>query len=677
MDNLNAGNASAPEPHAPESHAPESLQQQPGWPQWIAPVAGAPGPVAGAPGQRRMGWPQWNAPVAGSLGQRRTGWRRWIAPISGAIIGILLLGGLFNGIAIYLTHSAEQRDKATLDRALSVARTQYNVPPSRLQPLMDAEQRALTAVDGSFPGYQRADTQLVKLTQQVNALTQTTPSQARALTQTDLTALSAGVDTLVKANFAEAAGFQQRLKQAQTQFAAAGTTPQFFAVDTYALDQIAAVTAVQPTYQRLQDFTKLIQNETTLLNGATGPQTSNLQCAQGLNDTFWLDDPLVKVSTPQTNTVTTPESQWPASDLTLFRAAATSADFTALNRLLTTQTQQALANETTLLPGIATNLLQQFQTNITLMQQEKQDTTTFEQLYTQDQQQAQTIAASPSLASYTDFVTTLRKHATQIALPLIKAKTQSDLAAFKKLLAQGMAMKTVDPANGVAYPIAYEYADPNTGIGDATQRLANAQTVNDYQLVDNEILMFTQNIQAMIQDTKDPTFNILDPNKPNAYWKVPHQTDLNLINYYGVGSTRVIVVSFVEQAARLYENGKFVKGFKVTTGAPDLPSVPGIHCVLDHLTNTVFKSPDPPGSPNYYQPTPIHYAMDYSYYGYALHDAWWRSWFGRYSNLPHYDPAAFNGGSHGCINFSYVGGSNSDSAYMFYFAQVGTPIIVY
>lgn len=102
--------------------------------------------------------------------------------------------------------------------------------------------------------------------------------------------------------------------------------------------------------------------------------------------------------------------------------------------------------------------------------------------------------------------------------------------------------------------------------------------------------------------------------------------------------------------------------------------MPGIHCGLDHLKDTVFKSPDPPGSPNYYLPTPIHYAVDYSYYGYALHDAWWRSWFGRYSNLPHYDPAAFNGGSHGCINFGYY---NGDAAYMWNFVQQGTPIIVY
>ena len=652
MNNRDAGNAGIPEPlrpgspyeGAPSFSAP--IDQRPTLPQPISPA--------------------FNTPAFNTPASPRAGWRRWIVPVSGVIIGIILLGLLGGAVTLFATnsaHSTEQRDKAALDSALTAARAQYNVPPSRLQPIVDAEQRALAGMGSSYGGYTGASAQLVKLTQQVNALTSTAPAQARAMTQTDLTSLSAGVSTLVKANFTEAAGFQKRLTQAQTQFSAAGTTPQYFAVDTFTLDQLGAVTAFQPTYQRLQDFSKLIQNETTLLNGANSAQTSDLQCGQGLNESYWLDDPLVQVTTPVSNQVVTPESQWPASDLTLFRAATTSADFAALNRLLTEQTQQTLANEATMLPGVAAKLLQQYQANITLMQQEKQDTTSFEQLYTQDQAQAQAVAAKPSLASYTDLVTTLRKHSAEIGLPLIKAKTNSDLAALNKLIAQGQASKTIDPANGIGYPNAYEYIDPNTGVGDATQRLANAQTANDYQLVDNEILMFTANITAMLTNLNDKTA-----------WNKPHATDMQLINHYGIASTRVIVVSLREQAARLYDNGKFVKALQVTTGAPDLPSVPGLHCALDKLTNTVFKSPDPPGSPNYYLPTPIHFAMDYSYYGYALHDAWWRAWFGKYSNLPHYDPSAFNGGSHGCINFNYY---NGDAAYMFNFAQVGTPIIVY
>jgi lipoprotein-anchoring transpeptidase ErfK/SrfK len=85
-----------------------------------------------------------------------------------------------------------------------------------------------------------------------------------------------------------------------------------------------------------------------------------------------------------------------------------------------------------------------------------------------------------------------------------------------------------------------------------------------------------------------------------------------------------------------------------------------------------FISPDPPGSPNYYNPTPIHWGLLYSYYGYFLHDAWWRAWFGKYSNLPHYDPISFNNGSHGCINFPL-----SKMQWLYDWASIGTPVIVY
>jgi lipoprotein-anchoring transpeptidase ErfK/SrfK len=83
-------------------------------------------------------------------------------------------------------------------------------------------------------------------------------------------------------------------------------------------------------------------------------------------------------------------------------------------------------------------------------------------------------------------------------------------------------------------------------------------------------------------------------------------------------------------------------------------------------------SPFPKGSQYYYNPTHINYGMVYSDYGYIVHDAWWRSWFGKYSNLPHYDPISFNNGSHGCVNVPL-----SDMAWLFQWASYGTPVLVY
>src|SRR5579863_653898 len=106
-----------------------------------------------------------------------------------------------------------------------------------------------------------------------------------------------------------------------------------------------------------------------------------------------------------------------------------------------------------------------------------------------------------------------------------------------------------------------------------------------------------------------------------------------------------------------------------TTGNPGDESVPGFWtAIARHAPDNpnvyaaapippgygdVFTSPDPPGSPDYYAPTPIHFDVAYHEFGFWLHDAWWRRWFGPETNLPHRDPAAFNGGSHGCVNLPY------------------------
>ena len=588
---------------------------------------------------------------------------RLILIVSSALLAAVLVGSLLTGFYTDAASAAALRDKAKLDQTLADARTNMSVPASLLAPIVQSEQR-VAASDGTIGSYQAASASYVKLTQQTLAIEHMSPAQARALAQTDLASLTTGVATLAKGNFIEVAGFQTRLKQAQTSFASAATTQDYFKVDSYAQDQLAAVQLFKPTYDSLQAFTKLASDESTLLSGSptsTGP--APLQCAIGSNESYWMDDPTITLPGTSSTQQTLTETQWAQSDLTAFRNATTAQQFDNLKRLLATQTQQAQANEITMLPTATTNLLKAFQTDITTAQQQKVDVTTFNKQYSDAQQQAQALAAKPTIAGYTTLINTIRKQDQSLQLPVLKAKTASDLSALKALVAQGQASKTIDPANGIGYPNAYEYADPNTGVGDAEQRLAYAQTLADYQAVDSEILSFTANIKAMLANLNDKTAN-----------DKPHQTDLQLLNYYHVTPYRVIVVSLREQVARMYDNGTLVKTLLVTTGAPDLPSIPGIHCVVSKDTNTVFKSPDPPGSPNYYLPTPIHYAMYYSDYGYELHDAWWRAWFGKYSNLPHYDPSAFNGGSHGCVNFDY---QNGDAAWLYNWSSVGTPVIIY
>ena len=188
-----------------------------------------------------------------------------------------------------------------------------------------------------------------------------------------------------------------------------------------------------------------------------------------------------------------------------------------------------------------------------------------------------------------------------------------------------------------------------------------AKTVDDFIAADDQVRILSQNLQALLDNLNDTT--------PRDQ---AHQTDLRLMNDYGAMQGKAIVVSLREQTARFYEDGKLVFVTDVTTGRPEKPSPPGLHYAMYKQTHLIFSSPDPVDSPLYYQPTKVNYGILYANYGFFLHDAYWRRKFGPGSNLPHYDPAAFNGGSHGCINFK-----ENDMARVYDWTPVGSPIIVY
>lgn len=587
----------------------------------------------------------------------------WILPVSSFLLALTLVGSLALGFFTDAARSAAEREKATLDKTIADARKTMFVPDSLLAPILRAEANVPHGINGTMGSYSNASTQYAQLTAQTRNIENTPVATARSMAQADLAAFDAGVAELDKGGYIEATGYHSRLTQAHSDFDSATTTRDYFKVDTVAQGQAAALKLFTPTYTQLQAFTKMIDDETSLLNGtptSTGP--APLQCALGNNYYYWVDDPAITLpGTSPSSPKTLAETKWAQSDLLAFRTATTAQEYQALSKLMTSQTQQAQANEITLLPTAATDVLKTFSDDMASAKQTGVDVSQYQTQYNADSQQIQALSAKPTVEGYTKLIKTIRDQTQGLQLPVLKAKTANDVATLKQLVAQGQASVTIDPANGIGYPNAYEYADPNTGVGDATQRLAVASSLDDYKAVDTEVLSMTENIQAMLANLNDKT--------PSTQ---VHQTDVQLLSYYQVTPYRVIVVSLREQVARMYDNGQLVKEFNVTTGAPDLPSIPGIHCIQDKQTNTVFKSPDPPGSPNYYEPTPIHFAMYYSDYGYELHDAWWRSWFGKYSNLPHYDPSAFNGGSHGCVNFALA-----DIPWLYNWSSIGTPVIIY
>ncbi len=106
------------------------------------------------------------------------------------------------------------------------------------------------------------------------------------------------------------------------------------------------------------------------------------------------------------------------------------------------------------------------------------------------------------------------------------------------------------------------------------------------------------------------------------------------------GAGETILVSLSKQQLWAYQNGQVVYTTLVTTGMPALPTPTGTYSIYYKVYDTEFISPWPPGSPYYYAPEHVNYAMEWLTGGYFIHDAPWRSTFG---------PGTEANGSHGCV----------------------------
>lgn len=114
---------------------------------------------------------------------------------------------------------------------------------------------------------------------------------------------------------------------------------------------------------------------------------------------------------------------------------------------------------------------------------------------------------------------------------------------------------------------------------------------------------------------------------------------------------QVVVVSLSQQWLWAYQDSSLVLATPVTTGRPDLATPTGTFHIMMKESNVMFYSPWPYGSPYYYTPEHIDYAMLFLTGGYYLHSAGWRHAFGPGTNVPHTDPdGTQETGSHGCVN---------------------------
>ncbi len=243
--------------------------------------------------------------------------------------------------------SAATANKTKLDTELHTASKVAGVPAQRLAPII-AQENTLDAStsSGSSSSYKAAAAGYTKLYNQVVALEKLTPDQAQAQASSDLSTLQAALATTKGAGIADTTSaaqlFDPSVPLAQQQLADATTTKDYFAVDGYLLDQLAAVTQILPDYQQIQALTKLVSAETAAL--AAPAKSQVLQCATEGGEIpsygivpaqFWnaqsdyAHSPVMV--TPQVREPTYYFSSWPAQALTAFEAARTADDFSVLN----------------------------------------------------------------------------------------------------------------------------------------------------------------------------------------------------------------------------------------------------------------------------------------------------------------------------------------------------------
>ena len=131
-----------------------------------------------------------------------------------------------------------------------------------------------------------------------------------------------------------------------------------------------------------------------------------------------------------------------------------------------------------------------------------------------------------------------------------------------------------------------------------------------------------------------------------------------------------ITISLFRQRLRAWEGQKVVLSTPVTTGDRYLPTPTGYFTIFAKYSPFTMISPWPPSSYKYYPPSHMTFAMEFQSGGYFIHDAPWRSVYGKGSNSGT-QPGTNYGGTHGCVNVPY-----SAMSFLYRWAPVGTPVHV-
>lgn len=554
----------------------------------------------------------------------------------------ILLAGIFVGV-MFLTsacggdsHLQQQASQARsqLDQQIKLAEVN-GVPASSLQPIIQQEQ-TLNTSSAPFTMFDDAPANafyknqisqygqlLSKLQEQVAIVTGQDQGQA----QQDLANFKQALATQQTKKVGNLAAFSLQYTTDENRMAAARYAKDYLAISSDARNAVSALNMMDSTYGQLVIF-----------------RTTINQMKQANLD------------------VTAMQSQY-TSDLNTFNSATTVSDFTNLNTLLNAQYQLAVVNSIQSLPYVGAAKLQEFQDQINDLKTYGMDASPYVKLYNADK------TAMAKAKTISDYLAVSKKIDSDMASMYPDLVQGESWYLIKKLdrdaNAWGQAHLYHDKFDGKNYIVDSGYT--MAGIGYWLQRENGwSYTTADYQSVVNDDLNEFFNFQMFQLDYADKS--------PSNQ---PRQADLLMMQHYpSLKHGTVIMVAMAEQYLRFYVDGKLVNSFPITGGRVERPTLPGVWTTQDRKSPDEFKSDDPPGSPFWYPPTPIHYAILYHWGGFFVHDAWWRADYGWGTQFPHYDSGgdeSFAGnGSHGCVNVR-----EDRAAWLWAHTDWNTQIVIY
>ncbi len=463
------------------------------------------------------------------------------------LLAALLLAGIISACGgSPQSQQASSQNKAQLDAALQHAR-QSGIPASVLAPIVQQENK-LSSTSAPFAWFNdQPDTNYY--TSQANAYhallgqTQTlvanTTSQYQTQAQNDMQSFGQALSRRQAQHIGNLQHFVTQYNTDQSLLTSAQYPKDYLAVSADANTNTQALGLMGLVFSRLGTFKNTI----------TQMHQANID-------------------------VTAMEGQYQSYQEAL-SSSITPTDFQNLNELIDAQYQLAVVNSIGSLPYVGAAKLGEFKKQLGLLKLYGMDPSSYQQLYNAD------VATMGKAKTINDFLKVSNQINTDMASmhdDLIQGASSYLIGALdRQANAWGNAHLYHDKFDGNNYILDSGYT--MNGIGYWLQReLSWAYYPADFQSVVDDDNTELYNFQLMQQDYMDKT----------PYNKV-HATDMELLHHYNLMHGQVLVVSMVEQAMRVYQDGKLVNSFLVTMGRVERPALPGIWTVQNRQSPTEFK----------------------------------------------------------------------------------------